>query len=572
MQLLLLPVLCAGQTVSLVSRSTGADGAVGDAESGTSLYGVVRSPVTDGGDVFLLSLARLDSLIDANFVRDIYRRSGTTTSVISVSEFPPDTDTFGNAFTVSVSAGGEWAATVRPANDFDNIRDTFLWDLTNTPFVRSSLVPDTVDVTSATLSGNGLFVVLDTASAGLAAGDNNGRSDVFLYSTVAQTTVWVNAQPDGTASNGDSYAPAISDTGDHVVFLSTSTDLGAGTSRATVAPNAHVYFWDLGSSSLRRIDQRIDGTESSSAESCGISGDGAWVAFSSPDGNIVNGDSNGDTDVFLRSADGAPSELVSVATSGVQADAASGTPSVSRDGRFVAFTSLATNLSAGDTNGKQQVYLRDRSAGTTVLLSRSATDDGADSNCFAPAISPDGRYVTFASAATNLGNVTGPAGVTQVFLVDQRDTVFQELTLATGWNLVSFKMDPVDSTPAIMFSRTVGPTWYWDTGVGAYRRTEKLVGGQGYWVYVAGDPFVLTAVPGSSIANVLRPVFQGWNLVGPVGSGTSRDLPEAGGKDHGTTWYWDATHQRYEVAERMAEGLGYWIYSLADLDVDLGME
>lgn len=415
LQLLLLPVLCVGQTISLVSRATGADGVPGDAASGTSVYGYVRSPVTDAGDVFLLSLAQLDGLLDGNFVRDVYRRSGTTTSVVSISEYPPDLTLFGSACGVGVSAGGTWAVTLRPANDIDAARQAFLWDLTSTPFSRSTLLANTVDVAAVVISGSGLFVGFATTADGVVAGDGNGKSDVFLYSIVNQTTVWASARPDGTASNGNSYAPAVSESGSHVVFLSNATNLvGAG-----ATGNAHVIVREIASGSLARMDERIDGTETAAAQACDISGDGAWVVFASPDDGIVAGDANGVADVFLRGSGGGATELVSVATDRTRANAASGAPAINRDGRFVVFTSTATNLAGTETHGRQQIYLRDRSVGTTVLLSRSATGDAANSDCFAPAISPSGRYVTFASAATNLVGSAGPVGVPQVFLVDR---------------------------------------------------------------------------------------------------------------------------------------------------------
>lgn len=799
---LLLPVLCCGQVISLVSRSTGEEGVAGDAESGTSVTGYVQSPVTDTGSVFLLSLARLDSLLDENVVRDVYRRSGSITSVISVSEYPPDTDVFGNVAGVSVSDEENRIVTIRPGNDLDAVRQAFVWDLTGMPFVRSTFLPDSVDTAFATISGNGQFVVFVSPADGIVPDDTNGRPDVFLYSTVVQSVIWLSACPAGTAANGDSYAPSLSDNASHVVFLSKATDIvGMGSSG-----NAHVILHETASGKMTRIDERTDAVEAAAAESCCISGDGSRIVFASPDDGFVAGDMNGVTDVFLRSADGNDVELVSAATDGTPGNAASRAPAVNRDGRFIVFVSTATNLSGTDTYGKQQIYLRDRSSGATLLISQSSTGDAADADCFVPAISPSGRYVTFVSAATTLGSA-GPISVPQVFLVDRGDAylnhppdaaeltvstpkntpvsvqlegsdsdsdseeltftvaalpvngklydgdvpqetaeittaghviqnseqritylpaaefvgtdaftyrvsdphgasdlasvtisttvpedhppqlalnserfvmaagtaegmfsqelfevtdpddpngpgpdeiwieilsepvngvlldkngvaqhegdsvlladfsltyqayspeefssesisfraygddwmsdsvaldvvvgaVLQTLSFCKGWNLISFKMDPLDPDPDVMFTdggsiRISGTIWFWNTETHEYEQALALVGGCGYWIYTGEETFGMADIPGSPIINTLLPVYQGWNLVGPVGTGTECSLPNPVDGFREWIWYWDCLLQNYQLAEYLFEGLGYWINAEKDSAVDLRME
>ncbi|MCE9594680.1 MAG: hypothetical protein K8S98_10855 [Planctomycetes bacterium] len=133
-----------------------------------------------------------------------------------------------------------------------------------------------------------------------------------------------------------------------------------------------------------------------------LSDDGRFVAFASAATTLDPGDVNGMIDVFVRDRLLGTTELVSVSTGGTQGDAASTNPSLSDDGRFVAFDSGAANLVAGDTNGFADVFVRDRLNGTTVRI--SVPQAGGEGNGFSsvPSISGDGRFVSFVSAATNL--------------------------------------------------------------------------------------------------------------------------------------------------------------------------
>lgn len=132
-----------------------------------------------------------------------------------------------------------------------------------------------------------------------------------------------------------------------------------------------------------------------------ISADGRFVVFHSEASNLVLGDTNGRPDVFVRDTLMGTTERCSVSSAGIQGDGASNYPSISGDGHYIAFESTATNLVAGDANGWADVFVRDRVAGTTELVSLSST--GAQANCYSvrPSISADGRFVAFTSCSTN---------------------------------------------------------------------------------------------------------------------------------------------------------------------------
>jgi len=140
-----------------------------------------------------------------------------------------------------------------------------------------------------------------------------------------------------------------------------------------------------------------------------ISADGRYVAFESYATNLVVGDTNGQTDIFVRDMSTGTVELVSVDSAEVQAiDNGSYNPSISADGRYVAFESSAINLVASDTNNNRDIFVRDRILGTTVLVSVNSLGVQGNFGSFDPSISADGRYVAFDSAATNLTTVTAP--------------------------------------------------------------------------------------------------------------------------------------------------------------------
>jgi Tol biopolymer transport system component len=170
-----------------------------------------------------------------------------------------------------------------------------------------------------------------------------------------------------------------------------------------------------------------------SSSSAGVAGDGpsdaAWctadcryVVFPSSSGNLVPGDTNFASDVFLRDRLAGATERISVGSAGEQANYPSGSPTVTADGRYVAFASFATNLVPGDTNGVFDVFVRDRQARTTTRVDLSSDGYQGSAASWAPAITPDGHYVTFTSDAANLvpGDTNGAA---DVFIRDLRTGV-----------------------------------------------------------------------------------------------------------------------------------------------------
>ena len=163
------------------------------------------------------------------------------------------------------------------------------------------------------------------------------------------------------------------------------------------------------------------------SQAASSSADGRWVAFQSRATNLVPGDTNGVQDVFVRDRESGETERVSVASDATEANKDSGQPSISGDGRYVAFQSKASHLVAGDTNRKRDVFVHDRETGETVRVSVASDGSQAEGESGFPAISADGRFVAFESKPLHLlpGRTNGE---TQIFLHDQ-DT--GEITLVS---------------------------------------------------------------------------------------------------------------------------------------------
>jgi TolB protein len=249
------------------------------------------------------------------------------------------------------------------------------------------------------ISGNGRFVAFTSHSTNLVAGDTNSRQDVFLRDLMTGTTRRVSLGPQGRQGNRRSHQAAVSTDGRYVVFSSDATNLVAGDTNGW----PDVFVRDTVAGVTRRISVGPGGVQANRDSAAGaISGDGRYVAFVSGATNLVPGDTNGVSDLFVRDTVANTTSRLSLGPGGVQSNGFADGPSISADGRFVAFNSAATNLVAGDTNGVVDVFLRDRVAGTTRRISVGPGGVQANGATSQSAISADGRHVAYTSEASNL--------------------------------------------------------------------------------------------------------------------------------------------------------------------------
>jgi Tol biopolymer transport system component len=214
----------------------------------------------------------------------------------------------------------------------------------------------------------------------------------------AQTTSRVSVSTNGAQGLNASFDPAISGDGRFVVFTSDASNLFAADGNGS--QDVLVHNLVVGTTTCASVD--ATGTQGSFNNFVpAVSRDGRYVAFESESDNLVLGDTNGRNDAFVRDRQTGLTTRVSVDSSGVQGNKDSGTPAISADGRFVAFMSDATNLVVGDTNARTDVFVHDSQTGQTVRVSVDSAGVQGNNHSVQPVISPDGRFVAFSSTANN---------------------------------------------------------------------------------------------------------------------------------------------------------------------------
>ena len=203
----------------------------------------------------------------------------------------------------------------------------------------------------------------------------------------------------GAASNGPSYASAMTPDGRYVAFVSAGSNLVNDDTNG--APDAFVA--DRTSGLVERVDLTTDGRESAGVANTnvGISADGRFVTFASSASDLVTDDSNGLQDVFVFDREARSTARLSTGLAGIGANGPSSHPTISGDGRFVAFFSTASNLVIGDNNAAPDLFLFDRDAGTIARIDLGLTQ--TDSLPLSPpAVNADGSYVAFASPGSSV--------------------------------------------------------------------------------------------------------------------------------------------------------------------------
>ena len=185
-----------------------------------------------------------------------------------------------------------------------------------------------------------------------------------------------------------------------------------------------------------------------------ISADGRFVTFNSTASNLVAGDSNAVGDVFVHDRQSGATTRVSVDSAGNQANGVSTRPAISADGRFLAFESAASNLVDGDTNGVADVFVHDLQTGTTTRVSLTNTGEQANGQSFGStagpdlALSADGRFIAFQSRATNL--VAGDTNnQLDVFVRDRTALTTTRVSVSSGGAQSGPPIPVIDASPAI---------------------------------------------------------------------------------------------------------------------------
>jgi Tol biopolymer transport system component len=277
------------------------------------------------------------------------------------------------------------------------------------------------------ISADGRYIAFASNASNFSSIDYGSDSDIFVFDRQTRMISMVSVASDGTVGNGISTHPAISADGRYIAFQSLATNLVANDTNNDYDVFLHDCLTNetkLVSSTSNQYPPAIGRSISPS-----VSADGRYVAFTSDASNLVLlSDFNSTSDVYRRDMQTGATILVSAQTNSTSGNLRSGTPKISGDGRYVAFVSSATNLvSNSDTNGALDVFVRDCQSGTTTLVSESYNGHAGNSTSQDPGISRDGRYVSLTSYAGNL--VTNDNNsVTDIYV---RDIVTHSTTRAS---------------------------------------------------------------------------------------------------------------------------------------------
>ena len=258
------------------------------------------------------------------------------------------------------------------------------------------------------INADGRFVAFDSDAENLARGDRNSITDVFRHDRETGETVLVSVSSDGQQGDASSHAPAISADGNWIVFHANSSLAPEDTNE-----NTDVYLRNVQAGTTALMSIGFDGSAGNGSSFIQeISSDGRFVVFVSSATNMIPNDPDGgEENVYVRDLMTGTTELVSVGSDGTVADVGFfDVPSISADGRYVAFSTPTSLVPADTRQFSLDIYLRDRQAGTTELISVNTDEVPGNGRSEGPSTSADGRFVAFQSDSSNIVSPDEPAG------------------------------------------------------------------------------------------------------------------------------------------------------------------
>jgi WD40-like Beta Propeller Repeat len=386
-------------------------------------------------------------LLGANLISESARAVISPPTTLRVSVSTAGEQGNDNSEAPAISADGRFVAfysdaTNLVAGDTNAVGDIFLRDTSANSTVRVSVSSSGAQANGVsggpTISDDGRFIAFWSNATNLVPNDTNNSSDVFVHDNQTGATERVNVDSLGHQANNPSFGAFISGDGRFVAFTSFATNLGGTPNGNNFAYQVYVHDRQTGTTEIETVDS--DGnpwTFSSYASAISgdgryvvftgngaifirdralatteqvslganpaISADGRFVAFESDSSNLVPGDTNGQTDVFVKDEVTGTIERVSVSSLGAEANGLSNSPAISGDGRFVGFQSTASNLVGSDTNSVVDIFVHDRETGATNRVSVDSLGSQANGGSYGPpAMSSDGSVVAFSSSASNL--------------------------------------------------------------------------------------------------------------------------------------------------------------------------
>jgi Tol biopolymer transport system component len=343
----------------------------------------------------------------------------------------------------ALSADGQLVAFWSTASDLvpgdsNGQNDIFIKDRQSGAIERVSVAADGGQANgpslNAALSADGRFVAFESRATNLVARDTNSTNDVFVKDRQSGAIERVSVAADGGQANGASNRPALSADGRLVAFWSEASTLVEDDTNNTYDNGGYdIFVKDRQTGAIERVSVAPDGSEGiADSVAPSLSADGRFVAFGSYASNLVVDDNNAAPDIFVADRQRRAIERVSLAADGSEGDADSfWNPVLSADGRFVAFWSEASNLVPGDTNGVVDVFVKDRQSGALERASAAASGVQGNGPSYNPALSADGSYVVFWSEASTL--IPGDSnGVPDVFVRDRSSGAIERVSVSSS--------------------------------------------------------------------------------------------------------------------------------------------
>ncbi len=368
------------------------------------------APSMSGNGQYVTFVSDATNLVadDDNGRADIFVVNTATGNVELVSLQSDGDQANDNSFSPVISSDGNWVAFWSFASnlvsgDDNGVDDIFLYDRIEDRVRRVSDAANGDDGNDASygqpaISSDGRFVAFTSDASNLVVSDTNGMTDVFIYDRQDDKIRRVSVNDDGVEGNNASMNPSISASGRFIAFESLANNLVAGDDNQ----KKDIFVYDLNDGDIGRVSERANGEDSNvDSEQAFISADGQYVAFVAPDNNLVTGDTNNRLDVFVHNRTSNAIERVSLESDGGQGNNDSDEPALSSDGRYVVFASTATDLGV---RGEDivNIFLHDRTTDVTTAVSYNEADEPGNGSSDTPVISQDGRYIALASSATNL--------------------------------------------------------------------------------------------------------------------------------------------------------------------------
>jgi len=356
-----------------------------------------------------------------------------------------------HSFAPSISGDGRYVAFQSDATnlvtyDSNRFTDVFLHDrYTNQiKLISRNLAGKSANFKSTfpVISQEGHYVVFQSDASDLVADDINQMRDIFIYHISSEKIELVSVNSEGIQGNAPSSFPVVSSNGRYVAFESDATNLVADDTKNYV----DVFVHDRETRETTRVSLSSTGKQlNSSSYGASISGDGRYVVYASDSRSVVSGDTNKVTDVFFHDRETGNNQRLSLNNEGIEGNAASHEPRISLDGQYVVFISRASNLVPNDTNGNEDIFLRNLTTQTTTRISVNNQGQEGDNDSFAPHISGNNHYIVFNSKANNLVN-DDDNNTVDVFIYD-RDT--QQISSVTPFSQTFSNSDASVYPPVI---------------------------------------------------------------------------------------------------------------------------